>query len=173
MNGFDNQANDESPSLEGYMLAEVVFNDDPSRKQRVKVRIPGLLEGPEETLPWVGPLVASDFGITTTAYSINVPAIGSTLAVKFQEGDLNHGVYRSSLHTARTELGSEHTTNYPFRRGWKDPAGNVLFIDSTPSATDVEFRHNSGTFFHVNDDGSVNVEAVKDIHIKAPKIYLN
>lgn len=173
MNGFDNQANDESPSLEGYMAAEVVFNNDPDQRQRIKVRIPGLMEGPEETLPWIGPLVSSNFGVTASSYSINVPAIGSILAVKFQDGDLNHGVYRSSLHTARTALASDHSTNYPFRRGWKDPVGNVLFIDTTPSSTDMELRHNSGTFFHVNDDGSVNIEAVKDIHVKAPKIYLN
>lgn len=173
MNGFDNQAGDDSPSLEGHFMAEVVFNDDPERKQRVKVTIPNLLEGPEETLPWVGPLVSSGFGITGSAYSIGVPALGSVLAVTFQGGDLNHGVYSPSLHTAKTALSSEHSTNYPFRRGWKDPVGNTFYVDTTPGATDAEFKHNSGTFAKFLDNGDLEVESIEEIRVKAVKIYLN
>ena len=173
MNGFDNQAGDSAPSLDGYFAAEVVDNNDPDKRQRVKVRVPNLLEGPLETLPWVGPLVASSFGVTADSYSIGVPAIGSILAVKFQDGDLNHGVYAPSLHTSKTSLSGEHSTNYPFRRGWKDPAGNYLFIDTTPGATDAEFHHNSGSFIKFLHNGDIEVESPEEIRVKAKKIYLN
>ena len=173
-NGFNNQAEDEDTSLKGRRFQGVVIdNKDPTFKQRVRVSIPNLLEGKSSDLPWIGPSVQSSFGVTDTAVTVGVPAIGSIVTVTFQDGDLNFGMYDSSLHTARMPTPSEFVTNYPDRRGWLDPAGNLCYIDVTDGQVVFYLKHKSGTTFTVSDGGAVTVTAVQDIRATAPRIFLN
>jgi Type VI secretion system/phage-baseplate injector OB domain len=181
-NGFNNQAEDESTSLQGRRFQGlVVDNNDPLQKQRIKVSIPSLMEGELEELPWVGPGVQSSFGMTGTAATVGVPAMGAVVMVTFQDGDLNYGMYDGSLHTETTPIPGPLSTNYPDRRGWVDPAGNICWIDVTGGSVEFHLEHVSGTSFHVDNDGNVLVQSVKKVEVlaaeeiraTAPKIYLN
>jgi hypothetical protein len=174
MSGFNNQAEEESPKIEGRRFQGlVVFNNDPEKRQRIKVLIPNLLEGNPDDLPWIGPAVQSGFGMTNTAVSVAVPVIDSVVMVTFQDGDLNYGMYDSSLHTALSNQLNDLAANYPNRRGWVDPAGNVCYVDITPGQTTFHLRHISGTNFTIANSGAVTVTAVADLRATAPRIHLN
>jgi len=181
MSGF-NSLNDTKPAVQNRLYAaEVVDNNDPLEKQRIKVTIPNLLEGDAEFLPWIGPLVDSSFGITSDAVTVRVPVIGSIVAVQFQDGDLLYGVIKGSLHTGLTPLPPELRQNYPNRRGWKDPAGNILYWDITDGQVSLMVKHKSGTFFTIGDSGVTALNVVGDstensstrIVKTAPRIDLN
>lgn len=149
----------EDDSYEGKFLAVVVDNKDPLMQQRIRVRIPKLLESETDSLPWILPDIKSDFGMTSKSYSVGIPVIGSTVIVEFQNGDIHYGAASGDAHTGEVVLDTNFTTNYPNRRGFKDPAGNLFFIDSTPSQEDVKFIHKSGTTIHIDPTGNVRITA--------------
>jgi len=150
--------------------ARVVDNEDPLMKQRIKVEIPNLMEGPPDMLPWVGPLVQSKFGMTEEAVSVAVPVVGSVLEVEFQDGDLAYGVCTGSLHTELSASLGPLEINYPRRRGWYDPKQNWSYIDITDGQVEFQLHHYSGTQYTTYDDGRVHHLAVELYHIEAPDI---
>ena len=54
-------------------LAEVVNVDDPLQQQRIKVTVPGLLQGDAAVLPWVSPIQSCLFGTGATYGVFGVP----------------------------------------------------------------------------------------------------
>jgi phage baseplate assembly protein gpV len=144
-------------------IGKVVDNNDPKKLQRVKVEIPNLLTGEASSLPWCFPAQHSLFGMTETAYSVGVPVVGSTVIVEFQNGDIHYGCVTSAIHTSISAVSGELATNYPNRRGWLDPAGNLFYIDITDGQVKAHFLHKSGTRFTVEDNGDIIVHSVKDI----------
>ena len=141
-------------------IAKVVDNKDPDMLQRIKVTIPDLMTGAPETLPWLLPVTYPAFGGTTTEYmTVNVPHIGDVVVVVFQDADLSYGMYIGSVPIGGQQIGPL-AENYPNRYGFRDPANNHLYVDTTDGKTDVEFRHNSGTVLHVDNAGNVTVHVV-------------
>lgn len=167
MTGFNNVNQLESPEVPFYLIGVVVFNDDPTKRQRVKVTVQDLLSGDVALLPWVSPLVQSDFGMTATAGVMKVPAVGSQVAVHFQDGELSYGLTLgypvSSVHSPDAAL----LVNYPNRRGWRDPAGNLFWIDSTPGSVQVRFQHVSGALIHIANNGDVTVTSPQRVTVNA------
>lgn len=168
--GFNNVSDVENEGRTGMFQGKVVDNLDPLLKQRIKVEVPNLLQGPPELLPWVGPIVQSKFGMTESAVSVAVPVIGSIVMVQFQNGDLHYGATVGGLHTELSaELGPLET-NYPARRGWYDPVQNWSYIDITPGMVEFQLHHKSGTQYTTYEDGRVHHLAVNLYHIEAPDI---
>lgn len=163
-----------------YIAGVVVFNEDPERRQRIKVSIPNLLEGPVGDLPWIAPILNSGFGITPSASTVSVPAVGTKVWVEFQEGNLDFGVAHGYIQSAAEKLPAELAVNYPRRRGWVDPAGNTHFIDVTSGSEIMLLRHKSGTELTIFPDGRVKVssvtkidmEAAESISFKAPTVKI-
>lgn len=173
MSGFGNVSDIEPDNRSGYFQGIVVDNLDPEMRQRIKVRIPNLMDGDPELLPWIGPVVHSKFGMTAEAVTVEVPVVDAIVQVEFQNGDPHYGMTFGSLHTAiSAELGVL-ATNYPMRRGWVDPAGNWSYIDLTEGAIEFQLHHYSGTQYTTFNDGRVLHEAVGDYTITAPIIHLN
>jgi len=165
MTGFNNSSQLEEPDYSGQFIALVVENNDPLHRQRIKVTIPELLTGDPRLLPWITPVVQSGFGMTASAGAMDVPVIGSLVVVEFQNGDLQYGISTGSLHTASHTPAAELLVNYPKRRGWKDPAGNLFYIDSTPGAVTVRFQHVSGTIVSINNAGAVTIQSPTDVTV--------
>jgi uncharacterized protein involved in type VI secretion and phage assembly len=162
MPGFNNlNAMDSSP-YDGFFLATVVENNDPNKRQRIKVRISNLLEGEPDSLPWLAPLQDPGFGTGTAYGKVSVPRLGSVVVVIFQNSDPHYGLYLGTLHHSNFSLPSELQTNYPDRYGFKDIAGNFFFVDQTEGSVDVRFQHKSGTSILIDDQGNVTVNAVKN-----------
>ena len=174
---FNSLSQQDENEYNGYLLGTVVDNNDPEHKQRIKVMVPNLMEGSVSDLPWVEPIIQSDFGISDTAVTICVPMLGARVAIELQGGDLHYGLLHGSLQTKSAAVPSELVTNYPNRRGWKDPGGNLFYIDSTGGSERIYLRHVSVTEVIIEPNGQVRVksmdtielEAATEINMRAPK----
>ncbi len=165
---FSPTSNLESTDLsKNYYVGRVVDNNDPLQAQRVRVVIPTVLEGEIETLPWVGPVQKSPFGVGPSFGTVNVPMLNSMLIVEFQEGDLNYGLYHGSVVSKAniTNTPAQLKTNYPNRYGFFDGAGNVFSVDNGTS--EVEFAHVSGANIKILQNGNVNVSTPANVNVTA------
>lgn len=138
------------------LLALVVDNNDPTRKQRIRVTVPGLLEAADvKELPWVLPKAQSPFGVGDDYGVVQIPRIGSRVYVHFQGGDLSFGQYVSDALTSRSALPADFLTHYPNRFGYYSPKGDILYTDL--QTRDTVFKHSSGSAVHFASDGSVTM----------------
>lgn len=160
---FNNLQQLEKSDYNIYFLAQVVENNDPLQKGRIKVRVPNLIE---ENYPWVNLVQPVGFGSSANAIALSVPAVDSIVMVFFERGDLQFGFCVGTIPTAAANLGPL-AVNYPNRYGFVDPAGNSFYVDTTEGSTEVEFKHKSGTTFKVLNDGTVEVDAPGKLNLKA------
>ena len=70
--------------LEGVHHGIVADNNDPERKGHVKVRIPGVLDGETDSLPWCAPKFPTVFGGLANSQAFVVPKTGSAILVEFE-----------------------------------------------------------------------------------------
>lgn len=155
----------EAPDYTGEFIGTVVDNEDPDKRQRIKVTIPGLLEGDADMLPWISPTLQSDFGMTDDAGVMQVPAKDSLIKVFFQNGDVHYGLSSGYLHTGKHTPDPDLLKNYPFRRGWKDPAGHKMWIDRKEGEEEFHYEHPTGTMITINKDGRITIEGVENLEI--------
>ncbi len=146
-----------------YIIGRVVENNDPEKVGRVKVLIPGLFED-AATAPWCVPLVPRGISSKPGSGEFSVPDVGTDLVIVLQEGDAHYPAYVGSLLSTPNRV-SEFDTNYPKRRGFKDIAGNLFYIDTTSGQVVVKFVHKSGTEITIDDDGKVHVLAANNMNI--------
>lgn len=173
MTGFNNMQQFGAPDYTGLFLATVKDNNDPEQRQRVKVSIPRLLEGNVADLPWVSPILDAPFGMTSDSGVMNVPALGALVVVQFQNGDLNYGVIAGSIHSQQHTPNAALLLNYPKRRGWRDIAGNLFWIDTTAGSVEVHYQHPSGTTIHINNAGEVEVTNTTKVTVNTAEAYVN
>lgn len=170
-NGFDSQTQDDRQPTNREMLALVVDNNDPKQSQRIRVTIPNLMEAPggdTNKLPWIGPKRPASFGSSSSSGSdrfdsVDIPANGSLVVVEFQDGDLNFGMYTGATSVDSLKIPEHLSKNYPYRRGWSDPAGNKFFVDRTPNPSeppstfvDIGLDHPSGSFLRLGRSGWID-----------------
>lgn len=173
MPAFNNSRQMSTAGYEGLFLATVVDNNDPKKLQRVRIRIPEVLDAEkDEDLPWLLPRLVSAFGSTDSAVTVAVPKVGSKLLVSFQNGDVHFPVFEGYPHLESTVTPEALATNYPNRRGYVDPSGNIFYVDGTEGSEVIYLKHKSGTELTILADGTVQVKAVKDINMEAPNINL-
>lgn len=173
MTGFNNVNQMEDPDYSGYFVGTVKFNNDPLQRQRIKVEIPRLLEGAVENLPWVSPIIHSPFGITSGAGVVAVPALGALVLVEFQRGDIYYGLSNGSIHTEGYTPDAALLLNYPKRRGWSDPLGNLFWIDNTTGSVEVHFKHSSGMYLHINNAGEVTLNNTTKVTVNTAVAEVN
>ncbi len=168
--GFNSRSSQDAPNYEGQFMGVVLSNDDPEQRQRVKCGVPGLMQGDAsdvanytKDLPWIQPIVQSSFGMTTSFNVMNVPEIGSVVELEFQNGQLEYGLVRGFLPVKNMVYHPELLVNYPKRRGFLDPAQNLFYIDSTDGQEKIHFRTKANTYITVDEEGNIEVFAVKDI----------
>lgn len=133
------------------VLGTVVNNQDPLKAERLQVTVEGLLEGPLGTLPWVMPMKSR-----TSAVGLDVPSIGDQVYIELQDGDIHYPVW-TGRHLRGNALPIELSTNYPNRYGFKDTAGNVVYIDKTPGSVKIYVKHKSGTTIEIVDAGHTSI----------------
>jgi hypothetical protein len=170
---FDSLANSEGggiPIEDALHIGKVVHNNDPLMLQRIKVTVPGFLDGQDtEGLPWVGPMHPSEFGMNEKYGVVRVPLVGSLVVVKFQGGDVHHGMYVGYVPTSNfaKNLPGALKTNYPNRVGYIDPMGTVVYTDVTTGEMTV--NHFAGSIVTFEPTGKMikiisNLDITGDIH---------
>jgi hypothetical protein len=146
----------------------VIANDDSQETEfknteKIKVQIPGLYDSDDPAqLPWCVPLKDRIFGSKSGQGTFGVPSIGSIVAVILQQGDPHNPAYIGSILLEGATI-AEFLVNYPNRYGFKDPAGNIFYIDTTSGQVTVHFQHKSGTTIHIDDAGNVTQTIVGNL----------
>lgn len=75
--------------LKGVVTGEVVSNQDPTYRGRIKVKIPGLNDNIEtDQIPWCT-WGGSNFFSGDGGGNISIPRVGTKVRVKFKKGDVN------------------------------------------------------------------------------------
>ena len=149
----------ESLDYTGPILAKVVDNNDPLKRQRVKLKplSKEILSTEDlDLIPWCtllhGVLAP---GQNSTSCVIAVPEVGTILAVEFQHGNLLYGVVQGIVPTDDFPVPALLSTNYPHRRGTQDKAGTVMYIDS--QSPEVFLKIGGTTVSIKNGSVTVNV----------------
>ena len=70
--------------LEGIHHGIVVNNNDPEKRGHIKVSIPGVLDGDEDSLPWCAPKFPCALGGSANAQMFVVPKQDSSVIVEFE-----------------------------------------------------------------------------------------
>jgi hypothetical protein len=143
-------------SLKGWKFAaQVIANNDPEKLRRLRVRVPTIMDSiPDADLPWAFPDLDSGTGCKSGIGSFSVPDVGAFIYVEFQDGDIHFPFYTGGAYTKNTHI-TELEVNYPNRRGSKDSAGNLMYIDKQSGT--AYFHHQSGLILQVTVDGHVTI----------------
>ncbi len=166
MTGFNNINQQEQTRYEKTFKAKVVDNNDPDKKQRIRVTIPGLMEAEDPSmLPWILPVQSMGFGTGTGARgsygSLYVPPLNAQVLVYLEGGDIYYGQVAGVVPLGEVSL-TVLETNYPNRYGWVDPAQNHFYVDTTEGQVQIEILHKSGTKLVIDDKGGITVTGVEN-----------
>jgi hypothetical protein len=82
---------DERKLFFGFYFGRVTRRDDPEGRDRIKVRVPALIE--PETPGWAVPLGIPGAGIAQRGGPSGAPALGATVAVLFEQGEIDRPAY--------------------------------------------------------------------------------
>lgn len=149
-------------------IGTVVANDDPLQLERIKVSIPNLYASTDPALlPWVGKLDTGPIrsGPGFGSFGL-VPRVGSLVYVQLQDGDAHYPVYFGSPQSTSFRL-AEANVNYPNSYGWKDPAGNVFSVDTTPGSNTVSVTHASGASITIDNAGNITLTSPANLVLNA------
>jgi hypothetical protein len=150
----------------------VIDNNDPEKRQRVRVRIPVLHRDiPDDKLPWSHINSSSMANAGSGVGSVNVADKYSKVNVVFHEDDPHNPRYGSSPTTDDVHKDNELLqSDYPNSYGHVDSHGNKW---TTNKATgDVSFVHKSGATIVVDGGGNVTIGGAGNVNI-ASKGNLN
>lgn len=150
------------------MYGYVVDDNDPKKRQRVKVRIPQLHRGiPDEDLPWCMPHGEGHAQAGSGVGSVNVPTKGSLLRVAFGEDDPHNPKYGGSPTVDEVHKDNELLNeDYPATHGSIDSAGNKISINK--QRNEILWQHKSGAFVFVDGSGNISISSKGNIHLNGP-----
>jgi len=161
-----NDSVNESLNPPEYYIGTVVFRDDPQKLNRIKVTIPGKMEGPVETLPWVAPARLAPFGQGQGFGVYGVPPLGSQVRVDLQDDDTDYGFYDAGIfciNCANPDFADVDSW------GYSDPSGTKLIVNSRTK--DYLFQHASGTSFHIDASGNLTITVKGNLHVRTEGNY--
>lgn len=152
----------------------VVDNNDPLKRQRVKIRIPQLHRGvPDSLLPWSLPAGAGHENSGGGMGSVHIPAKGAKMRIKFDSNDPHRPRYDQ---TGSPKTGDVNDANelrnhpdYPYVRGHVDPAGNKWEVNTKEGKESTTLTTKQGTVVSVDKDGVVQIHSPKGINITTPE----
>lgn len=151
--------------------AKVIDNNDPKKLQRVKIRIANLHYGVLDTdLPWSLPIINCPSGMGSGIGAVNIPSIGTNVAVFFPEDQDADSYYIGGIPDATNALNALYA-NYPYAYGWVDAGGNVFIVDTTNNSI-FTIQGGTGNFYGM-DSSSFSVYHSSAINMKAPSINMS
>lgn len=155
-------------NLEGEFEGEVVFNNDPEKLQRVKVKIIGLLESDDiSLLPFVTPKVQ----INPQGKVISPPEIGQKIVITFPYRNPYLPFYENYFDTEQIALARTHApvfnVDYPHTVGYEDTTGTYLAINKQQKY--IDFKHNSGFRVQINQQGKCEIDVPDNLEIEINK----
>lgn len=126
--------------LESDYIGKVIYNDDPTRSGRCKVRVFGEFdELKDEMVPWFAPVNSGVFS-SGGAGSLSVPKVGDVVRVRFLHGDIYSGEY-TALQCVDPKLVEQIRDDYD--------GTHVLLFDAERSLA-VTYQPMSGLRLYLN-----------------------
>lgn len=152
----------------------VVANNDPLQIGRVKVNIPGMMDGPAEQLPWVRRKQDTSF-CGQDCEIFDVPEIGSIVEVRWNYDETTP--FYSGAPCNQKQTSGIFTNNYPYESGIKfgqmyikfDKGSNVLTISNTKAFIQLDPMGN----ISLTSSGNIEISSEMDINITAPSTNFN
>lgn len=150
----------------GDLIAYVIDNNDPEKRQRVRMRCPQLHRGvPDNLLPWALSDRSDNYSNAGQGVgSVNVPPIGSKCYYRIDENDPHNPRFGGS--PASDDVNKDHEMlkeKYPHTRGNVDSANNRRASNNEKET--VDFAHSSGTNQHIDAKGGVKLNTAGDMKI--------
>lgn len=139
----------------------VVSNDDPRQINRIKVNIPGFIEGDEEDLPWIFADNPAGLGGREDLSGSTVPVVGSQVKVEFPFEDIYSGFYTGYWQSEGTHQGSVFNEDYPESYGFRDEQGTHVKINKTKKF--FELQHTSGARVFIDEESLIQLRSRKAI----------
>jgi len=183
--------------LEYMYIGRVVNIQDPELRDRVQVRILGLISDDvlDENCPWAEQLTSIFSGTPTTTGVSSVPNIGSLVYIQFLYGDISRPIYTGyvrgasdssnlhhlkdltqTIHQKRIDnmIGPELTslndkTKYPYNNVIETKSGNIIELDDTEGNERIAIEHNTGSYMEIRPDGKVILKSIDDLHLIVKK----
>lgn len=170
--------------------AVVVDVKDPQKLGRVKVKIPGVMEGASiEDLPWVTPRLPPTSGSTHAP-----PELNSRVTVEFEGGDIYAPVYTGARPSLDSQPAYTQTNPVPeapddelpynvqpgessaenmFGQAWTSASGaqNYFRIDRNQGKVEL-FLGDSGTSVHIDRGGNVQIATNGNTDLKTGKLHI-
>lgn len=150
------------------LVGYVVENNDPDKRQRVKIRVAQLHRNvPDEDLPWAIPDASqSRANAGAGAGSVNVPVKGAKVYVRFEDNDPHNPRYSGSPTTDDVNKDNELLKeNYPHSRGTIDDGGNRHNTNVENETHD--YTHKSGTTVFIDANGNASISSAGNIILSA------
>lgn len=144
-------------------------NFDPLKLRRVRVTIPGVLEGETNSLPWIYPVAPYFLGGKSDVTIVSIPEVTSELEIIFPYDDINFGYYVGYWESAPYH-NALFNIDYPESYGYLDSTHKIgNWMRTNKSDGFIDIHHHSGTHIQIEDSGTINIYSVKDINIKADR----
>lgn len=173
---LNDMVSDDNSSRQKLLVAKVTYVDDPLNINRIKVRIPGRLDGDDSMLPWFAPFRLAPFGMGEGFGIYGSPPVGADVIVYLQNGDISSGFYVAGYHGV-----PQANSNFsgPNVWGFQDPSGTRMVFNM--AAQTLTFFHSSGFTYTISANGSytmqspgaVTVNANDNVTVTARRIDLN
>ena len=147
-----------------FWIGEVVDNKDPKKIGRIKVNIPELFDGiPKEDLYWIHQIMPISTGENKKSVgTFIVPGIGTKVMVIFPFNNPYVGFYFGQLLYEDYQF-DDIKSDYPETYGFQNKIGDKWYINMKQET--VDFYHHSGTKLHIEKNGTVDIDVVKDVNI--------
>lgn len=155
-----------------WFLAEVEDVNDPKFLNRVKVRCYGWHTDdtgvlPTADLPWATVMMPATSASYKGVGSNHELVVGSWVVGFFRDGpSAQDPIIMGSIATQTDEvidIPTEAQLNPPTNKVHKTEGGHIIEYDNTDGAKRINIQHASGTTININNDGTVEINAVNDI----------
>jgi len=143
--------------------------NDPKKINRVKVRCFGFYDDSVsvDDLPWATVIMPTTSASYKGVGSNHELVIGSWVVGFFRDGpSAQDPIIIGSIATQTegiTDIPTETQDNYPTNKVHKTEGGHIIEYDNTDGAKRINIQHSSGTTININNDGTVEINAVNDI----------
>ena len=144
--------------------ATVLDNNDPDHLQRIKCKIPGIMEGSANDLPWIFPQTFSGLGGRTDSSVFIVPEVGSEVVVFWPNiNDVYHCYYYARHPSKVTSPQDPFLEDYPETYGWIDKVIEWLRVNK--KSPFVEFFRKDMSWLKLDKDGTLHINLPSNLVI--------
>ena len=135
-------------------VGTVIENMDPDRAGRCKVKVAKFMDGLDENfIPWATPGMGGTFAGDGLG-SLSIPKIGTTVRIKFKNGDLNSPEYYG-VQKVDKNLASEIESDYPGSQVLCFDHENDMCVRYQPNHGIIVYL--GGSLVQINPDGMISI----------------